>query len=464
MKLSSKQRALLGVLSPGFGGTSLPDYMKPLLENGLASITLFGSNTPSAEAAANLIAEIRSYNPDCLVAIDEESGDVTRIWARSGSPYPSPYLLGRLGNAELTRQSFFAMGGSLKEVGIDITFGPVLDLTVNSQNPIVGVRSFGVDPELVAEHGRAAILGLQQAGIAATGKHFPGHGDTASDSHHNLPLVRRSLSELMERDLRPFIGAIQSGVNAIMVGHLLVPEVDSAPSSQSTVWIRDVLRGLLNFDGLVVTDALDMGALGGVPRIHESAIRAIRAGADLLCLSGLPDQEELVMRILNAGAEMLDEKDLSALGQSAQRVSASRAEATSLSPQEPVSSIDLQPGLEAHGELTVDPGDLAILTLEAPPTIASGFINWGLEPSFEALGHSSGEFDTAGSKVIQFRDAWRDDVILERLNLIKAEYPDAIFVDFGWPTYAFDAKNLVRAFGATKAHSDCVAKILLDFD
>ena len=461
MKLSQKQKAMLGVLSPGFGGTSVPAYIKDYLKNGLGAVPLFASNTPDFETATKLIAEIRAINPDCVISIDEESGDVTRLWAKSGSPFPAPYLLGRLDDAEFTKQVFRQLGARLAIADIDVTFGPVFDLSISDDNPIVGVRSFGRETELVTKHGTAAVAGLSEAGISCSPKHFPGHGKTSADSHKDLPLIDLPLAELMEEDMRPFRAAIERGVKAIMVGHLLVPSVDSKAASLSKVWCRDILRGQLKFDGAIVTDALDMGALGGLEDIDKSALAAVRAGANLLCLSGIADQSKILAQILDLAEKELTNEDLELIDYSKQKISTLRRNQQTDVGLEDLSVDYMAQGFAVSGESKLKPGSIAVLTLGAEPTIASGHISWGLDSSLSNLGIEAGEFDTAQNRIIQFRDAWRDPVILERLMMLKQTYPDAKFVDFGWPTNSFTAKNLIRAFGATRAHSDGVANLLL---
>ena len=461
MELTDKQRAILGVLSPGFGGTDIPDYIRDYLRSGLGGITLFGSNTPDLESTTRLVREIRAINPDCVISIDEEGGDVTRIWARIGSPFPSPFLLGRIDDESLTEIAYQQLGAQLALADIDVTFGPVLDLVISDENPIVGVRSFGSDQTKVARHGSAAVRGLAAAGIAACPKHFPGHGRTAADSHHALPTIDASLTEMRSEEVAPFAAAISAGARAIMLGHLVVPAVDSAPASLSRVWCEGVLRTELGFAGVVVTDALDMGALGGLEAIHTSAISAVRAGADLLCLSGIANQRKLLAGILQLAEVELGVADLERLETSRARLRQLRRNRQRSIEIDLSAIAGLATGLELAGNLTLKPGSTAILTLGAAPTVAAGHTNWGLEPAFNALGIEMHEFDSADNQIVQFRDAWRDPVVLERLRIAQENHPSAIFVDFGWPTREFAAANLIRAFGAGRAHADTVARLLL---
>ena len=461
MKLSYKQREILGVLSPGFGGTEIPQYIRGYLEQGLGGITLFGSNTPDLESTAALIAQIRAINPDCIISIDEESGDVTRLWAKSGSPFPSPYVLGRVSDATFTESVFQQLGANLAQLDIDLTFAPVLDLAISKDNPIVGVRSFGSNPELVSIEGAAAVRGLAKAGVSTAPKHFPGHGKTSADSHLDLPKIEASLQELMSEDLLPFAAAIEEGAPAIMIGHLLIPSVDSKPASLSSVWIDDILRNKLNFHGVVVTDALDMGALGGLENIHRSSIDAIRAGANLLCLSGIADQSKILTNILHLAESELTDEDLNKISRSKQMIRSLRRNPSAISYVEDLDTSRIAEGFEVIGNPRLESGSTAVLSLGAAPTIASGSISWGLEASLASRGHSITEFDTAKNQIVQFRDAWRDEKVLDRLLMLRTNHPDAIFVDFGWPTSVFTANNLIRTFGATRAHADAVAQFLL---
>ena len=289
-------RLILSTFSPGFGGAVVPEWIKPWLGNGLGSVTLFASNTPNFETASNLISEIRSYNPDVLIAIDEEGGDVTRLFVREGSRYPTPALLGQCDDEDLTFRSYSSMGAVLRSLGVDITYAPVADVVAYENNPIVGVRSFGMSSDVVNRHVLQAVQGLQSSGVSACVKHFPGHGAVLEDSHHDLPRIKLSKNDYERTHIEPFKNAIASGVSAVMIGHLIAECLDpNLPASLSSKILRDYLRSELGFKGLIVTDALDMGAIGGPTKIHESALNALTAGADLLCFSGMGDQSQFVM-------------------------------------------------------------------------------------------------------------------------------------------------------------------------
>ncbi|GAA4177248.1 glycoside hydrolase family 3 protein [Gryllotalpicola koreensis] len=276
---------ILGTLLPGFVGTSLPDWLAALLREGLGGVCLFGGNIESREQTAALTAAIRAANPDAIIAIDEEGGDVTRLYYDRGAPYPGNALLGRIGELALTERTARSVGWQLREVGVNVTFAPDADINSNPDNPVIGVRSFGTDPGLVADHTAAWVGAVQATGVGAAAKHFPGHGDTAQDSHLALPVVGRSLGELRERELVPFRAAIEAGTELIMTSHILLPQLDpDRPATMSAPILRGLLRDELGFTGVIVSDALDMKGASGALGIPGAAVQALAAGVDLLCI------------------------------------------------------------------------------------------------------------------------------------------------------------------------------------
>jgi beta-N-acetylhexosaminidase len=277
------ERHAAGVLLAGFEGTRVPDGLRPWLEGGLGGVCLFAWNVESRGQVAELTAELQRDRPELVVSIDEEGGDVTRLDAAEGSSYPGNHALGAVDDVELTEQVAWTIGADLAAVGVSLDLAPVADVNVNPANPIVGVRSFGSDPEIVSRHVAAFVTGLQNAGVAACAKHFPGHGDTREDSHLELPTVERD-DEAMSAMLLPFRAAIHAGVQAVMTAHIRVSGLDDQPGTISRPVIADLLRGELGFGGVVVTDALEMRAISGTVGAEEGAVRAIEAGADALCL------------------------------------------------------------------------------------------------------------------------------------------------------------------------------------
>ena len=460
-------RTILSAFSPGFGGAIVPEWIKPWLENGLGSVTLFASNTPNFEAAANLIEDLRSYNPDVLITIDEEGGDVTRLFVREGSRYPTPALLGQCDDEDLTYRSYNSMGTILCKIGIDITYAPVADVVAFENNPIVGVRSFGMSPDVVTRHVAAAVKGLQSAGVGACVKHFPGHGAVLEDSHHDLPHIKMALADYESQHVIPFKHAIESGVAAVMIGHLVAEALDAKfPASLSSKVIRDYLRGELNFNGLVVTDALDMGAIGGPTKIHESALKALGAGADLLCFSGVGDQSQFVSSSFDWIKSAVDSGTLptESLEESEQRIISWRS--TNKTNGVATSAVDFKElihGFEVSGSVELEPGAVNLVEIGTKPTIAAGDVSWGMHRELRAVGtacdiHASDAETLANKKlVVAFRDAYRDAPLLATLKRLNERYPEAIFIDMGWPTREFVPKNLIRAFGSSAVIAQAVA-------
>jgi len=287
------------VLIPPFPGRREPDWIRAALADGLAGVTLYGMNIEDHRQLAALTARLRTATPEPVIAIDEEGGDVTRISHQAGSDYPGNAALGAIDDVELTRSVYAALGADLAALGINLNLAPAVDVNTAAGNPVIGTRSFGADPDLVARHAAAAVTGMQSAGVAACAKHFPGHGSTTQDSHLVLATVDAPLSLLRARDLPPFEAAIAAGVRAIMPSHLLVPELTGdLPASLSRRALTDLLRGELGFTGVIVSDGLEMQAVSERYGIPEAAVQAVIAGTDLLCLGR--DQDHLILLAVKA--------------------------------------------------------------------------------------------------------------------------------------------------------------------
>ncbi|AZQ37316.1 glycoside hydrolase family 3 protein [Streptomyces cyaneochromogenes] len=294
-------RDALTVLQPGFTGTSAPDWLLRRLGEGLASVGLFGRNIASPEQLAALTAQLRAERDDVLVAIDEEGGDVTRLEVRTGSSFPGNHALGAVDDVELTREVAAELGRRLAACGVNLNWAPSADVNSNASNPVIGVRSFGADPALVARHTAAYVTGLQSAGVAACTKHFPGHGDTAVDSHHAMPRIDADASVLADRELSPFRAAIAAGTRAMMSAHILVPALDpDHPATLSRPVLTDLLRGDLGYTGLIVTDGMEMQAIAATYGIERGSVLAIAAGADAICVGGGLADDETVRRLRDA--------------------------------------------------------------------------------------------------------------------------------------------------------------------
>lgn len=309
-------RDALAVLQPGFTGTTAPAWLLQRLREGLSSVGLFGRNIASPEQLAALTAQLREARPDVLVAIDEEGGDVTRLEARTGSSFPGNLALGGVDDVELTRAVAHELGRRLAACGVNLNWAPSADVNSNPDNPVIGVRSFGADPHLVARHTVAYVEGLQAAGVAACVKHFPGHGDTAVDSHLALPRIDASLGTLHDRELVPFRAAVAAGSKCVMSAHILLPALDAAlPGTLSPAALTGLLRapaarGGLGHQGLIVTDGMEMEAISASYGIERGSVLAVAAGADAVCVGGGLADEDTVLRLRDALVRAVRDGDL----------------------------------------------------------------------------------------------------------------------------------------------------------
>lgn len=292
-------RAAAGrVLVGGFPGETLHGDFRGLVEEGLVGgAILFARNLRGLEHAASLVSELRALasplGAPLLVSIDQEGGRVQRLRA----PFPElPPMrsVGDLGRKSVARRAGVLIGECLAMAGFTQNYAPVLDVDSNPDNPVIGDRSFSRDPSAVARLGAAYIDGLQSAGVAACGKHFPGHGDTSKDSHLELPTLPHGRERLEAIELVPFRAAVRAGVASIMTAHVLFPALDPAhPATLSEHVIEALLRRGMGFDGVIVSDDLEMKAVADHYGVEDAAIRAIRAGCDQLLICHQP---ELVRR------------------------------------------------------------------------------------------------------------------------------------------------------------------------
>ncbi|MFD1325842.1 glycoside hydrolase family 3 protein, partial [Micromonospora sonneratiae] len=299
------RRLALGTLLAAFPGNTPPEWALDLVTDGLAGHTLFGNNIEHPDQVAATAAALRGARADVLIAIDEEGGDVTRLAHATGSPYPGNAALGSVDDVELTQRVYHAIGSELAALGINVNLAPTVDVNSADDNPVIGTRSFGAHPLQVAAHSAAAVAGLQSAGVAACAKHFPGHGATVTDSHHELPTVDVPLDVLRNRDLPPFAAVVTAGTRAIMTAHIRVPVLTGDnPATFSRAALTDLLRREYGFTGTIVTDALEMkgaSVIAGGP--GRAAVRALAAGADLLCIGAQVDAdlvEEVAAEIVAA--------------------------------------------------------------------------------------------------------------------------------------------------------------------
>lgn len=240
--------------------------------------------------------------PPLLIAVDQEGGRVSRFGPPYFKQYPAAKALGEAGDEAAVRRNSRAIGNEMCSVGVNWILSPVVDVSNNPENNVIGDRSFGPEPDLVARMGVAAVYGLQnEAGLLACAKHFPGHGDTAIDSHLALPVIRHSRSRLDEVELAPFRAAIAAGVGSIMTSHIMFPQIDpELPATLSPAILTGLLRSELGYDGLVITDCLEMKGLAGWGSA-EAAVKAAIAGADmLLACNTYKTQREITDALVDA--------------------------------------------------------------------------------------------------------------------------------------------------------------------
>jgi beta-N-acetylhexosaminidase len=297
-----------GCLLARFDGPVLPSWLRHWLDAGLAGVVLFAGNITGHQQLRSLVAELREHNPDVLVAVDEEGGIVTRLEAATGSSYPGNAALGAIDDVAMTGQIARSIGATLAGRGLNLELAPVADTEGDRADPVIGVRSFGADPARVAAHTAAFVTGVQVSAVAACAKHFPGHGRSAADSHLELPVVAATLPELRATDLVPFGAAVDAGVRSVMTAHVVYPAIDSLPATLSHRILGSVLRGELGFDGVIISDALDMAAIGDGPDRAAGAVAALAAGVDLLCLPAAPAAQR---RAADALAGAIDDGVLS---------------------------------------------------------------------------------------------------------------------------------------------------------
>lgn len=260
--LTSDERALLGEYQP-------------------KGVCLFRRNITSIEQCQDLTADVRALcGDDVLISTDQEGGSVVRALFVPHSP--GNMALGAVGDPEMTRATATITARGLSQLGINVNLAPVADVNNNPFNPVIGDRSFGSHPEAVAEHVAAFVVGLQAGGIAATLKHFPGHGDTAVDSHHGLPEINRSQEQLEALELLPFRAGIRAGAACVMTFHGMLLQLDpELPATLSKKIMTGLLRETLGFEGVVFTDALEMAAIAKTYNAAEATLLALHAGVDL---------------------------------------------------------------------------------------------------------------------------------------------------------------------------------------
>ena len=289
MSPSALRRQVGQLLIAGFNGHDIPVELKAIArEFGLGGVILFGRNVVEPEQVAHLSYEAARLTPDspAWVSVDQEGGRVARLKAPF-TEWPPMATLGRSGDERLAERFARGLASELRAVGITLDYAPVLDVHTNPQNAVIGDRAISENADEVGRLGAVIVRAMQDEGLAACGKHFPGHGDTIADSHLELPLVEHAPERLREVEFVPFKAAIDAGVAAIMTAHVLVPSLDEQqPATLSRRIVTGLLRGELGFEGLIVSDDLEMKAIAADRSVPDAAVLAIAAGCDVVLACG----------------------------------------------------------------------------------------------------------------------------------------------------------------------------------
>jgi beta-N-acetylhexosaminidase len=299
--MSELEQSAARMIAAGFHGTTLTDELQKVLDRGVSAVILFGRNVQNAKQVAQLCSDIQMYaGRPVLIATDQEGGRVARL--KNGfTPIPSMRALGGSGDTQLAFEIGQLLARELRAVNIHMDLAPVMDVDSNSANPVIGDRSLGADPETVSQMGTAVIRGLQSAGVAACAKHFPGHGDTSQDSHHDLPRLPHAMDRLEQIELKPFRSAIGAGVSTIMTAHIIFEALDAThPATMSRAVLTGLLRERLRFDGVIISDALEMKAIADNFPFDQVIIKGANAGLDLFAICDEPDLQHQAIDTLAA--------------------------------------------------------------------------------------------------------------------------------------------------------------------
>ncbi|WP_394217147.1 glycoside hydrolase family 3 N-terminal domain-containing protein [Brachybacterium vulturis] len=472
----------LGVLMAPFTGTELPAWLGEVLDAGLASVILFGHNTPDPATAGALARAVHARAEQCVVAIDEEGGGVTRLQSATGSALPTAWALGEIDDPELTRAAGRALGDLLAACDLDLDLAPVLDVSTDPANPVIGTRAFGDDPARVAAHARAFATGLTEAGLGTCAKHFPGHGATATDSHTALPRIDLEAPQFEREHLAPW--RIAPWLDSVMTAHVLVPALGEGPASISP-WARPLLDRAVggSFHGLVITDALDMAAVAANPGYGEAAVRAIEAGADLLCLgTSLRRDDEQMLR--EAHDALVDAVDSGRLDREALHARAERTRERLRmlrTRRRFVPAPSLTDALQRLDRLGADAAARAVRArhahLELAPAVVTDLRHRAQHASgtrgrqlVDALRERSiradepdypDQIDGAAQLLALTRLPRSDPEEGRRLDALLARRPETIVVHTGVPDAAPDHRRLVLAHGGGRTMMRAVVSLLL---
>lgn len=454
-----------------------PPWVLEGLADGISGVCLFHNNLADPEQVADLNASLAEATDTPLVSLDEEGGDVTRIGQAHGSDYPGNAALGAVDDPDLTRATLRSLGERLAELGFNLDLAPSVDVNVADDNPVIGTRSFGSDPELVARHAAAAVLGLQEAGVAACAKHFPGHGATSQDSHHVLPRVEADADLLRRRELPPFRAAVEAGVRTVLTAHIEMPGLGGdGPATLTPSILNGLLRDELGFTGTVISDAMEMQGVSGRIGIAEASVRAVAAGVDLLCLGRYVYADQVAL-VRTALVEAVREGRLTGerLEEAAARNARLRAwirgaalPHTSVPASEDVGLAGARRAVRVEGDLP-PLRDPYVVEVDAPAGMAVGEVPWGLSPWFadtERVSPDASHADRLAANargrdlVVVVRDAHRHPAARALVERLLSARPDAVVVEMGLPIWRPVCGAHVSTYGAARVNGLSAAELL----
>jgi Beta-glucosidase-related glycosidases len=292
----------------GVDGYTLGDTTIKMIKNyHVGGFIILGENVKNSSQLLELVNSLKTANSNnkipLFLSIDQEGGRIDRMPAEI-KRLPANKAVGGVNNSNFS----YGLGGilaeELKAFGLNMDFAPVMDINSNPNNPVIGDRSFGSNPDIVAKLGLRTMDGIKSGGIIPVIKHFPGHGDTSVDSHVGLPSVNNDMNRLNSFELVPFAQAVKDGADAVMVAHILLPKIDPKyPASMSETIINGVLRENLNFDGVVITDDMTMGAITKNYNIGDAAVKSVNAGCDIVLVCHVYDNEVAVVNALKKAVQ-----------------------------------------------------------------------------------------------------------------------------------------------------------------
>jgi beta-N-acetylhexosaminidase len=475
------------VLFPSLGRPTVPRWIHRPVAAGLGGFVLFGREATSADQLRRLTSELRDLAGGLHIAVDEEGGDVSRLEATGVITTPGNLALGRIDDLDVTRECAVQLGLALRSLGVDWDFAPAIDVAVNPMSPN-GVRCFGNDRARVSRHAAAWVDGLQSTGVSACAKHFPGHGLSGTDAHLGTPNLELSRQELVDSYLDPFRAVIAAGVDSIMVSHPRIPALDDYPASISKPVITGLLREELGYDGVVITDALEMQGVARVADLPLAAVLALQAGADALCLGSWSfgdDVETCVAAITAAvAAGELDHQQLQRSAERLQRIG-SRQPTVTGGPDPGIGLRLARRALEADGQPQLHGSAVLVVRLEPGISPAAGRGHGDVEGLLEARGLTVERIAVAGETyngegmlragISEFRSEYGDDgdvVLLVRsphrhdwqqrvLDDILETTKDVIVLDMGSVHRDFfGTRAWIRTFGGSTACATAAVDLL----